>query len=1275
MNSPLYSYSEDPRYKDRALSNPSWSRILFNDRPIQASELIEIQTIQQRSLHRSLSAIYSNGTIIKGLYPLSFDKGSDIEVQITPGLFYIDGFCIEVEGKSFLVSKVDNHTIYLDVYEQIITENEDPNLRDTNTGGRLYGMEGAARLLWVATPVLNKETSYPIVFIKEGIISIPEKDINQESFIKDRFGDFVSEGLIVSASVVTKESTSIETTSNDSNDDLLLKQLKRLELEERRLRSILNSLKMEKDYLNSIPQFSLTHDLLKRKEDLDKIIIDKERELDSLKTSVLNTRSSLYLSTSTQTTDNLGRLFYKKIELSPGIAYVDNKKVTKESISSFIYKHELDTIRIDNQPFIYSRTNSFNSRSISYGTHLNNMGDCLAIGFTLYLNFKNVLWNNRYLYIRTSISFDKDIEVHSIDELAKYIAHSYSTDDPINDNQSFLCSDPADLSPYLLRYIIQSNLKFSVIGNTDIYIESNHASDKSIELETKTSNSLISFDKAKTLINHVDSKDRSYYLNKELASIHSISAVFRAVEIPITRSSKRSDLLPEDSVLNILSVKQEGVDYIEGRDYFLSLNSIDWSTSNESSTKPEYGTTYYVTFLYTKLVEGFSVSDGSIRFTLDKPENGSTFFVTYSYYKPLNKYLSLKASGDLSLDNEGLSLALLKIGSASIEVEAISNRRWTSEEIQRLKKELDSNRDSLILLSNQIRYGEDYTDLTPSDIDEEQSSYSINSSNGFFSSSLKRVDKEIESLVYTNSYLVEFYKSSGIKTNYLEVNRIGNDGYVAVSPSVVLINNDSSQSISHLGADLRRSWPVESKVRSYLEQKTQYILESGFTPSKEITSSRIRLELEVIGLVPRSSNYSIYIDGEKVLQRSYSLLPDSIVNSAGLISANSNGEIKIAIFIDVKVGIHSVEVRNISSSSSSFFSVLDVKEATDYVTSYNTWNDVPLEIKAKVRPRFPANKGQEFLAPIIQEFSISEEHISIAEIDIDIKGKAQVVLGRVVDNQVLPSILAKFEKGDEKRFYLTNPITLERGKYYIGILPIDRDIEIPIEKLNERGIDSSLIIIEKKESLQISDGYISRYMGEVTLVFDLYKALFTRERIVDLHPIELSPLSKAFSLNIRPSLLNVATVRFFYRDTNSGDYIPIEPFQLYPVHISQPTTLELRAVMIGTKNVSPIIDTSGSSVTILEGPVEPFIIQSNPIPIPPEFVSLELRIEHLGDIERAQIWDGSLWVTGIRRKKTVDKFSISTSYYIFILSDMTNEVVYKVTSSNEVRDIGVLLHV
>jgi len=144
--------------------------------------------------------------------------------------------------------------------------------------------------------------------------------------------------------------------------------------------------------------------------------------------------------------------------------------------------------------------------------------------------------------------------------------------------------------------------------------------------------------------------------NSPVAAITRLSATVQVTQ-SITRGSigGGNDTLPLSPVVAVTSVIAGSTTYVQGTDYQLSNNGIDWSLPG---AEPAIGTSYTVIWTYVKqMVSGtdYALSTNSttlvstIAFTGSSPVNGSTFYTDYTYYLARKDLILLDSSGNLSI--------------------------------------------------------------------------------------------------------------------------------------------------------------------------------------------------------------------------------------------------------------------------------------------------------------------------------------------------------------------------------------------------------------------------------------------------------------------------------------------------------------------------------------------------------------------------------------------------------------------------------------------------
>lgn len=150
-----------------------------------------------------------------------------------------------------------------------------------------------------------------------------------------------------------------------------------------------------------------------------------------------------------------------------------------------------------------------------------------------------------------------------------------------------------------------------------------------------------------------------YALNNNY--IHSINKLVSIVESTqnITRGSIVGgiDYLPLSPVVEVVEVEQGATVYVEGTDFQLLNDGIDWSIGTKA---PNPGSSYSVTWTYNKTMTKdvdytLFVEDGSdigyVRFVAngDKPVAGSTFLINYDFTLCRRDIVSLDENGKVIL--------------------------------------------------------------------------------------------------------------------------------------------------------------------------------------------------------------------------------------------------------------------------------------------------------------------------------------------------------------------------------------------------------------------------------------------------------------------------------------------------------------------------------------------------------------------------------------------------------------------------------------------------
>lgn len=132
---------------------------------------------------------------------------------------------------------------------------------------------------------------------------------------------------------------------------------------------------------------------------------------------------------------------------------------------------------------------------------------------------------------------------------------------------------------------------------------------------------------------HLSSGTAPQRVNLDRTPATDINAVSITAEKTVTLThgsfTGAADLLPDTSVLSILSVTQGASTYTQGGDYQLVAGRVDWSPAG---AEPSPGSTYQVTYRYITLVTPTAVDDTG--FTVSGAVTGTLILVSYSQKLP-----------------------------------------------------------------------------------------------------------------------------------------------------------------------------------------------------------------------------------------------------------------------------------------------------------------------------------------------------------------------------------------------------------------------------------------------------------------------------------------------------------------------------------------------------------------------------------------------------------------------------------------------------------------
>lgn len=148
----------------------------------QAREFTQVASITNDFLGRLGDSLYRNGTIIDGCTLVI--QSDEKKVIISSGRIYLDGLVRLVDGGEVEITGVGSEVIGAKIESSIITEIEDPSLRDPAQGFENYGQEGAHRLKEVVVFTVNDESAAALYRLENGELVTSDSGV-QDSTITE----------------------------------------------------------------------------------------------------------------------------------------------------------------------------------------------------------------------------------------------------------------------------------------------------------------------------------------------------------------------------------------------------------------------------------------------------------------------------------------------------------------------------------------------------------------------------------------------------------------------------------------------------------------------------------------------------------------------------------------------------------------------------------------------------------------------------------------------------------------------------------------------------------------------------------------------------------------------------------------------------------------------------------------------------------------------------------------------------------------------------------
>lgn len=158
-------------YYDRFNPSNNRNKVLFNpDRPLQQSELIEMQSIQEYNLKTLGNALFKDGDIQSGM---GFTINSSTkQITVTNGTVYLAGKVRAFSQQTTTLNGTGTETIGIALNQAVITHNNDATLLDPTQSVPSYNSPGADRLEETVLLTYNDPTSPTIYTFVNGSLFI-----------------------------------------------------------------------------------------------------------------------------------------------------------------------------------------------------------------------------------------------------------------------------------------------------------------------------------------------------------------------------------------------------------------------------------------------------------------------------------------------------------------------------------------------------------------------------------------------------------------------------------------------------------------------------------------------------------------------------------------------------------------------------------------------------------------------------------------------------------------------------------------------------------------------------------------------------------------------------------------------------------------------------------------------------------------------------------------------------------------------------------------------
>lgn len=753
----------NPLYPNRYERSSGWVRVLpIPGRPLQTSELIEMQAILQDNLKAGMDTLFANGAILKGLRISTLSRTDrEVNLSVSSGQIYTEGLVIDVAGASMTVLIEGEFTIGVDLNQQIQTELEDPSLRSPVTGNSVYGEPGAARLLWQPRIVVDNPNAFTIGKIVDG--NVIQKETTTISGVEDvlaqyiyeKSGHFCVRGLQVSVTGSTEPTQQTGEYARLQTAESSTREQAQLALQNAvNANNILEGLREELALaLRSNPAGSLVI------AQLNQSITEAEATSAALSREAVSKQAASTLATTSLRNASTLLAGSVSISVSPGLAYVEGYRVEKTNPTLLRIVKDLPVQDVTSATYVYFGKKAVHERTFTLApqvdAYLNAKEDLQKVEVSFF-NLRNVLG---VVVPKITAVFSLGlIAADSLPELLPFIIAelSKSATDAISPGVTFAAFNEegaaiSSYSPTDIRTIVRSNLYLQNAGEnkltfTSVSVES-WTNSIQIQVRVLTENNVPSALYLSTTEGAVALSgalvEGTFQLgfrpvaevNEVVAELEGRPLIVRGnVTSLIDQQSIRlanlpqtlTDVLGDDTVVEILEVYDNSsnryLPFVNGvGDYELVIGRfLVWRSPN----RPVDGTTYYVRFAYSQpLVQGtdyeLDKATDSIRFLLTgrKPAIGRRFTVDYKYFLARAGIISINRDGEITyqlgeasnnpqpptLSQSLLPLASFKLSGLETTIQSFECRALKYSDLYQLAEQVRRNTENFEVLRGELR--------------------------------------------------------------------------------------------------------------------------------------------------------------------------------------------------------------------------------------------------------------------------------------------------------------------------------------------------------------------------------------------------------------------------------------------------------------------------------------------------------------------------------------------------------------------------------------------